>query len=105
MNQVALKVLANSAYGILSMEGCVFAGNNSYFSNSITTTGQVFDVLIGVTLGNLMDKINETLPEEIKAKDKGCERLNWVSGADTDSIYISVEPLVKLIEFKESQKC
>ena len=105
VNQVALKVLANSAYGILSMEGCVFAGNNSYFSNSITTTGQVFDVLIGVTLGNLMDKINETLPEEIKAKDKGCERLNWVSGADTDSIYISVEPLVKLIEFKESQKC
>ena len=58
VNQIALKVLANSAYGILSMEGCVFAGNNSYFSNAITTSGQVFDILIALTLGELMEKIN-----------------------------------------------
>ena len=104
-NQVALKVLANSAYGILSMEGCVFAGNNKHFSNSITLSGQVFDTLIGVTLGDMMDKINKSLPEELRAKDKGRENLNWISAADTDSMYVSVEPLVRLFEYKDSRKC
>ena len=104
-NQVALKVLANSAYGILSMEGCVFAGNNKHFSNSITLSGQVFDTLIGITLGDMMDKINKSLPEELRAKDKGRENLNWISAADTDSMYVSVEPLVRLFEYKDSQKC
>lgn len=104
VNQVALKVLANSAYGILSMEGCVFAGNNSYFSNAITSSGQVFDILIAITLGEIIEKINNSLPVEHRAKDKGKEKLKWVSAADTDSIYISLEPFVKLIEYRNSQK-
>ena len=102
VNQVALKVLANSAYGILSMEGCVFAGNNSYFSNAITSTGQVFDLLIAITLGEIMEKINESLPVERRAKDKGKEKLKWACGLDTDSCYFSLEPLVKLIEYRNS---
>lgn len=102
VNQVALKVLANSAYGILSMEGCVFAGNNSYFSNAITSSGQVFDLLIAITLGEIMEKINDSLPVEYRAKDKGKEKLKWACGLDTDSCYFSLEPLVKLIEYRNS---
>lgn len=104
-NQVALKVLANSAYGILSMEGCVFAGNNSYFSNAITASGQVFDIFVAITLGEIMEKINNSLPEEMRAKDKGKEKLKWACGLDTDSCYFSLEPFVKFLEYKNSQKC
>lgn len=103
VNQIALKVLANSAYGILSMEGCVFAGNNSYFSNAITTSGQVFDILIALTLGELMEKINNSLPENQKVKEKGKDNLKWICGLDTDSAYFSLEPFVKYLELKNNK--
>ena len=102
-NQVALKVLANSAYGILSMEACSFAGNNKYFSNAITTTGQCFDVLVGLELGNLIQKINDSLPEKERVKDKQKGGLKWVVQMDTDSVVCCFHPLIKYIEYKHKK--
>lgn len=100
INQQALKVLANSAYGILSMEACIFCGSNKWFSNAITTTGQVYDVLCAITAGETMEKINQKL--ETPLKDKSKEGLKWIAACDTDSLYVSLEPFVAYAESKKS---
>ena len=98
-NQIALKVLANSAYGILSMDACIFAGSSKYFSNSITYSGQVADVTCALIAGKIVDSINERIPETERVDSKRSKNeLKWIACADTDSFYVCLEPLVKYKE-------
>ena len=92
--QMALKILLNSLYGILSMEANQFAGHKDIFSNSVTSFGQIADLSTAIVAGNLINAVNNKLKTPLKVK--GLKNLPWVSQADTDSAYICVEPFVKL---------
>lgn len=92
--QMTFKILINSCYGTLGMEFNTFAGHADYFSNAITSSGQCADISCALVAGDLIEKINQKLNEFEKYNHKN--NLRFISGMDTDSYYLCIEPFVKL---------
>ena len=92
VTQVALKVLANSLYGILSMASNPFAGHPEYFSNSVTSSGQIADISCAIASNNLIKQVNSKLSTPLKGK--GTLGLDWIAQKDTDSVVGDTEIIV-----------
>ena len=58
---------------------------------------------MGLELGNLIQKINDSLPEKERVKDKQKGGLKWVVQMDTDSVVCCFHPLIKYIEYKHKK--
>ena len=96
--QLAFKILINSLYGSLSLEGSNVAANKEYYSLSITSMGRVSNIYVTrQEIKKLYSIINE------KHKETRNGKLNYLDEAavnDTDSGYVSIQ---KLFEAKFGQ--
>jgi DNA polymerase elongation subunit (family B) len=81
--QLALKILANAGYGAITNVG--FRYYELAIGEAITLTGQASDKHIEKSLDEYMNKMLKT---------KG---VSYVTYADTDSVYLDVDPLVNAI--------
>ena len=61
VTQMAMKTLANALYGILSMASNPFAGHPEYFSNAVTSSGQIADISCAIASNNLIKQVNQKL--------------------------------------------
>ena len=81
--QMAMKILLNSAYGALSNEYFRwFSFNNA---EAITTSGQL-------SIRWIEKKMNEYMNKMLKT-----ENIDYVIASDTDSIYVTMETMVKTL--------
>lgn len=78
---IARKIQLNSAYGALANE--YFRWFDSRLAESITLSGQL-------SIRWIETKINNKLNQLLKTKDK-----DYIIGADTDSVYICMDEIVK----------
>ena len=92
--QMGLKILGNSAYGALSMESTVFAGDPELFSGAVTSTARIANLVAGQTNSKLIDKLQKTKAKELKYGF--LSYLDNAVQADTDSFYMSVDGLVSM---------
>ena len=92
VTQVAMKTMANSLYGLLSMVSNPFAGHPEYFSNAVTSSGQVADISCGIFSNNLIKQVNQKLSTPLKGK--GTLGLDWIAQKDTDSVVGDTEIIV-----------
>jgi len=96
---LAFKILANSAYGSLSLISNVFAGHSEYFGGAVTSGGRIANIISGQSVSILIDKIVSDSPSEI-FMNKTTYLDNSVQ-IDTDSNYITLEKLFKNKVLKE----
>ncbi len=87
--QLAKKIQLNSFYGSLSNEYCRWFNFN--MAESITTTGQVTIIFIA-------NKFNEYLNKLLKT-----DKVDYIIASDTDSIYVNLEPLAKILGIDDMQ--
>lgn len=78
--QMALKILANSAYGAIGNEGFLYY--EMKMAEAITLTGQLSDIHLAQELNKMMNLV------------VGTENVDYVAMGDTDSVYLNVEALV-----------
>ena len=91
--QMGIKILINSYYGSLSLQANVSAGQSEYFSTAVTSVGRIANILIGQEQTiNLLKMVGEEPTEVINGVKTN---LDCIAQADTDSIYLSIEKLVK----------
>jgi DNA polymerase elongation subunit (family B) len=81
--QMAMKLFLNSGYGALANQ--FFRWFDPDLAESVTSSGQITTMWIERKINELMNKL-------LKTTD-----LDYVIAADTDSIYINFEPLVKAV--------
>jgi len=89
--QLAFKILINSLYGSLSLEGSNVAASKEYYSLSITSMGRISNIYV---TREEVKKLYSIIKETHKEKRNG--KLNYMDEAavnDTDSGYISVQKL------------
>ena len=91
--QVALKVICNGGYGVLSMDKSQFAGNYIDYSNSVTSTGQCVDLICAFTASNVMSSISAAnhINQPLKKQIPG---LKHITTMDTDSFYLECKSFV-----------
>ena len=71
-----------------------FAGHPEYFSNSVTSSGQIADISCAIASNKIIEQINSK--NKTPLKGKGTPGLDWIVQKDTDSFYLCVEPFVEL---------
>lgn len=86
--QGAEKVLLNSFYGALQVPS--FALYNKDMAEAITTTGQVANRFCANKLNQFLNKVLT-------------EKIDYIIGGDTDSLYINMTPFVRKLGEKEQQ--
>jgi len=89
--QLAFKILINSLYGSLSLEGSNVAAHKEYYSLSITSMGRVSNIYV---TRQEIKKLYSIIGETHKEKRNG--KLNYMDEAavnDTDSGYVSIQKL------------
>ena len=69
-----------------------FAGHPEYFSNSVTSSGQIADISCGIASNNLIKQVNQKLSTPLKGK--GTLGLDWIAQKDTDSVVGDTEIIV-----------
>lgn len=82
--QLAKKIQLNSAYGALSNQ--FFRWFNFNMAEAITMSGQL-------SIRWIERKMNEYLNHTLKTKN-----IDYVIASDTDSIYVNMEPMVKMLK-------
>ena len=90
--QMGLKILVNSAYGSLSMGSTVFAGDKEYFSGAVTSSSRIANLIAGQVNSKKIDSIVGTEAKEMQFGMKSY--MDHIPQQDTDSNYISIEPIV-----------
>ncbi len=88
--QLAKKIQLNAAYGALGNEW--FRWFNFDMAEAITMSGQL-------SIRWIERKINEYLNKLLKTN-----KVDYVIASDTDSIYVNLEPLVKILQVDDLQK-
>jgi len=91
--QMGLKILVNSAYGALSMQATVFAGDKEYFSGAVTSSSRIANLIAGQANSKKIDEIAGVESKEIQYEEKSYQ--DNIPQIDTDSNYISVAPIVQ----------
>lgn len=90
--QMGLKILVNSAYGSLSMQSTVFAGDKEYFSGAVTSSSRIANLIAGQANSKKIDEICGIEAVEVQYGRKSY--LDHIPQQDTDSNYISIEPVI-----------
>ena len=90
--QMGLKILVNSAYGALSMQSTVFAGDKEYFSGAVTSSSRIANLLAGQVNSRKIDSICGLQAKEVQYGITSY--LDHIPQQDTDSNYISIEPVI-----------
>jgi hypothetical protein len=90
--QMGKKILVNSAYGSLSMGSTVFAGDKEYFSGAVTSSSRIANLIAGQVNSKKIDSIVGTEAKEVQFGMKSY--LDHIPQQDTDSNYISIEPII-----------
>jgi len=91
--QLGKKTLNNSAYGALSMQSTVFAGDTEYFSGAVTSSARNANLIAGQCNSIKIDEVAGTEAKEIQYGEKTYQ--DNIPQIDTDSNYISIAPVIE----------
>ena len=91
--QMGIKIFLNSNYGSQSMKANVFAGHPEYFSSAITSTSRIANIFITQEQSKKIDSIVGKDAKEARYGHK--IYMDNCAQADTDSCYMSLEPVVE----------
>lgn len=81
--QLAKKIQLNSAFGALANE--YFRWFANYLAEAVTTSGQMSTMWTELGVNGFLNKVLQT------------EGRDYVIAADTDSLYVNLEPLIKMV--------